>query len=168
MTFYQICHKPAHYIVTFYQIHHGWRTNSLVSMDKPIVSCLCGMNNSCWSHMPDWQRYKIFLDYWNIISCHLGGPHVRLASGWPTCYLGLFFLKQNSVTLAAHMSDWHQVGPHVSLGWIFLSEIQNAENGSPVTPWLSEDYTTRLLLQLCCCLSYHFFLLCSTVLIQSS
>jgi hypothetical protein len=38
----------------------------------------------------------------------------------------------------------------------------------PVTPWLSEAYTTRLLFQLCCCVSYYFFVLCSGVLIRSN
>jgi hypothetical protein len=60
----------------FYQICHGWRTNSQLSMDPHVVSCLPSLNISCWSHMSDWHQ--------NIISCHLG----RLESGWPTCQIG--------------------------------------------------------------------------------
>jgi hypothetical protein len=65
--------------VTFYWIHHGWRTNSPVSMDPPVIYCLRGMNISCWSHMSDWHQ--------NIITCHLG-PCVGLAymSAWAKFY----------------------------------------------------------------------------------
>jgi hypothetical protein len=48
--------------VTFYKIHHGWRTNSPVSIDPPIVFYLCGMNISCWSNMSDMHWKKLF-DY---------------------------------------------------------------------------------------------------------
>jgi hypothetical protein len=37
-----------------------------------------------------------------------------------------------------------------------------------VTIWSLETFTTRLLLQLCCCASYCFFVLCSGLLIQSN
>jgi hypothetical protein len=46
-------------------------------MDPLIVSCLCGMNISCWSHMLDWQQKKFELPKYNIMS--LGGPNVSLA-----------------------------------------------------------------------------------------
>jgi hypothetical protein len=47
--------------VTFYKIYNGWRTNSPVSMDPPIVFCLRGMNISCLSHMSVLHRKELFL-----------------------------------------------------------------------------------------------------------
>jgi hypothetical protein len=140
MIFSQIRHKPAHYIVTFFHIHHrwinpllmfykirhGWRTNSPVSMDPPIVFCLHGMNISCWSHMSDLHR------------------------------------KKNLTTKYNNMSPWC---PHASspLDWNFFKmKLKMLKIGfEPMTPWQLEDYTTKLLLHLCCCASYYFFVLCS-------
>jgi hypothetical protein len=132
--------------VTCYKICYGWRTNSPVSMDPPIVFCLRGMNISCWSHMLDLHRRKtFFLNYQNIILCLPGGPHDTSVLDWPTCQF--------------------------RLGWIFLDETQNTAEKmrfEPATPWSSEAFSTRLLLRLCCCASYCFFVLCSRVLIRSS
>jgi hypothetical protein len=87
---------------------------------------------------------KNFFNYCNIILCHLSGPHVALASGWPTCQL--------------------------SLGWFLLNKTQNVEKTGfeLATPWSLEACTTSLVLQLCCCASYYFFVLCSRVLIWPS
>jgi hypothetical protein len=62
--------------VTFYKICHGWRTNSPVSMDAPIVFHLCGMNISCWSHILDLHRF-VWLPKYNIMS-----------HWWPTWHIG--------------------------------------------------------------------------------
>jgi hypothetical protein len=107
--------------VMFCKIHHGWKTNSLVNMDPPIVFSLRGMNISCWSYMSDLHQKNFCLDYRNIILCQLGGLYDTLVLGF-----------------------------------------------EPMTPWSSEAFTTRLLLQLCCCASYCFFVLWSKVLIRSS
>jgi hypothetical protein len=113
--------------VTFPKIHHGWRTNSWLRMDPPIVSSLHGMNISCWSHMPDWHRKTLFLNYRNIILCHLGGLH--------------------------SISDW--------IEFFFSMKLKILKIGiEPTTPCSLEAYTTRILLQLCCCLSYYVFVLC--------
>jgi hypothetical protein len=106
MTFSQIRNKKAHYIVAFFHIRHRWinqlcHSIKFVMDEEPIVQ-------SAWTHLlysayvawiyhvsPTCQicTKKTFFDYRNIILCHLGGPHVTLASGWPTCQLsmGWFF-----------------------------------------------------------------------------
>jgi hypothetical protein len=156
--------------VTFYKIHHGWRTNSPVSMDSPIISCLCGMNISCWSHMSDWHQKPIFgLPKYNIMS-----------PWWPTCQLSLDWIFLMKLQMLVHMSDWHRkelffglakyniMSPwwptcQLSLDWIFLKmKLKMLKTGiEPVTPWSFNTYTTRLLLQFYCCASYYFFVLCS-------
>jgi hypothetical protein len=110
MTFSRIRHKPAHYIVTFFHIHHRWinplwHSIKFIMDEESIVQ-------SAWTHLlyfayvawiyhvgPTCQicTKKPFFYYRNIILCHLRGPHDTLASGWPTCQL--------------------------SLGWIFSSRI---------------------------------------------
>jgi hypothetical protein len=56
-------------------------------------------------------------------------------------------------------------GPHcqLTLGLnIFSNETQNAQDRvEPMTPWSLHDYTTNLLLHLCCRVTYYFFVLCS-------
>jgi hypothetical protein len=158
MMFSYIHHKPTHYIVTFFHIHHRWIKPLWCSIkfimdEEPIVQS--AWTNQLYFAYVAWIYHvsptcqictkKAFLDYRNIILCQLGGPHDTLASGWPTC--------------------------HLSLGWIFLDETQNAAKKigfKPMTPWSSEAFTTRLLLRLYCYASYCFFVLCSGVLIRSS
>jgi hypothetical protein len=107
MTFSQIHHKWAHYIViffshssqinspfgVFYKIHLVCRPNSPVSIDTRIIFHLRGMNISYWSHMSGLHWKKNY--YQNIILCQHGPtycilltwheyimlvPHVRFAS----------------------------------------------------------------------------------------
>jgi hypothetical protein len=135
MTFSQIHHKWAHYIViffshssqinspfgVFYKIHLVCRPNSPVSIDTRIIFHLRGMNISYWSHMSGLHWKKNY--YQNIILCQHG----------PTYCILLM---------------WHEyimLVPHVR----FASKN------------IFFDYTTRLLLHLCFCVSYYFFVLCS-------
>jgi hypothetical protein len=112
MMFYQICHKPAHYIVTFFRIHHRWinplwRSIKFIMDEESIVQ-------SAWTHLlflayvawiyhvgPTCQigTKNLFLDYQNIILCHLVGPHA--SSTWTE-----FFLMK--LQMLVHMSDWHR------------------------------------------------------------
>jgi hypothetical protein len=107
MTFCSHSSQISSRFVTFYKIGHGWRTNSPVSKDRPIVFCLRGMNISCWSHMSDLHR-KNFFSYWNIILCHFGGPYDTLVSGWPTLSMTLtIFLTQISMLDTRPILLWH-------------------------------------------------------------
>jgi hypothetical protein len=114
MTFSQIHHKPAHYIVTFFlhssemnkpfvtfhKIRHGWRTNSLVSTNPPIVFCLRGMNISCWFHMSDLHKKNFWLPKCNIMS-----------SWWPTWHMSYpIFMPKPSTH---RMYDPGPIAPHI-------------------------------------------------------
>jgi hypothetical protein len=91
----------------------------------------------------------------------------------------VFCLHGMNISCWSHMSDMHRKrffyyrniilcqlgGPHcqLTLGLnIFSNETQNAQDRvEPMTPWSLHDYTTNLLLHLCCRVTYYFFVLCS-------
>jgi hypothetical protein len=135
MMFSQIRHKPTHYILAFFHIHHRWinplwHSIKFIMDEEPIVQ-------SAWTHLlyfaygawiyhvgPTCQicTKKLFFDYQNIILCHFGGPHDTLVSDWPTCQLSLewIFLDETKNGAKIDFEPWpHGHRKPLPLGYYF-------------------------------------------------
>jgi hypothetical protein len=126
MTSSHICHKPAHYIMTFFHIRHRWinplwRSIKFIVDEEPIVQSalahLLYFAYLAWiNHVgPTCQicTEKTFFGYQNIILCHLSGPHA--SSAWTD------FFKWNSKCWKQGLNPQpHGHWKHISLGYCFI------------------------------------------------